>query len=89
MTTNNPYNLKVGGFAPTQGSGTLPKGEYYYIRSRSKTTIDICKNEPDWWDRQYLFQRADKTLEYLEEEPLIKWATEQINEYYEQLRTAP
>lgn len=80
---DNPYNLKVGGFAPTQGSGALPTGEYYYVRSRSFTSIEICKSEQDWWGRKYLFQRVDKTLEYLEEEELIKWATDQINEYYE------
>ena len=79
---DNPFNIVVGGFAPVQGNGILPTGEYFYIRSRSFTSIDISETEKDWWDNKYLF---NSRLEegYLSDNDLIKWGTEQIKCFYE------
>lgn len=79
---NNPFKLDPLGFAPLQGNGHLPTGEYYYIRSRASTSIEISETEQDWWDNKYLFGCRNSDMQYVDRDQLIAWATLKIKLFY-------
>lgn len=76
----NPYNIIVGGYAPKQGELILPSGEYCYIRSRSRTSIDICDSR-DLWEQDMANYSAISDVGYMSEDDLILWATSHIDQH--------
>lgn len=80
MRNSNPYNIKVGGYAPCQGELELPSGEYCYIRSRGMTSIEIADSR-NHWDFGATNYAALVERGYMENDELVEWATYHIDKY--------